>query len=483
MHDRLGTEHTLGDSARARLDDALLRLAIDEHERDALPRMQRLWRYFRNPSEPVGPAAHRLAQEAALPARITGRPGAHPLDPASQRREVVIENDIAWRLQTMVDFLLSRPPRITSLAQDPATRTAIERALDAAWQASGGLAMLQDAALLAHIYGHIDLAVRIDEDTLLTHTDPAAAATSAIRFEPIEPTRGIPILSPADYRALDAYLIHTHQERFTTPRSSTSPRRDRLLGREARPTPPQRTRTAITEVFEPGVWRLLHDGAQVASRTSRLLPGVVPVVHLQNMSQPFRYAGISEVEPLIPLQDELNTRLSDRASRVTLQSFKMYLAKNLDGFDQMPVAPGVVWSTDNPGASIEAFGADADSPSERSHIQEIREALDKISAVPPLAGGVVRAKIGNLSSANALRITLMSLLAKTARKRTAYSAAITRASQLALQALDAARLLPTAEHDRALRIDWPDALPADPASPPASPNEAQAQARASSPER
>jgi len=35
--------------------------------------------------------------------------------------------------------------------------------------------------------------------------------------------------------------------------------------------------------------------------------------------------------------------------------------------------------TDNPDASIESFGGDADSPSERQHIEELREALDRAS--------------------------------------------------------------------------------------------------------
>src|SRR5690606_944669 len=109
----------------------------------------------------------------------------------------------------------------------------------------------------------------------------------------------------------------------------------------------------------------------------RWLPHDLPVVHIQNIAQPFRYEGLGEVEPLIPLQDELNTRLSDRASRVTLQSFKMYLAKGLDGFERAAVGPGQIWSTDNPDAQITAFGGDADSPSERDHIGEVREALDK----------------------------------------------------------------------------------------------------------
>ena len=57
--------------------------------------------------------------------------------------------------------------------------------------------------------------------------------------------------------------------------------------------------------------------------------GFLPIVHIQNVAQPYLYEGISDVEILVPLQDELNTRLSDRASRITFQTFKMYLAKGI----------------------------------------------------------------------------------------------------------------------------------------------------------
>jgi len=192
---------------------------------------------------------------------------------------------------------------------------------------------------------------------------------------------------------------------------------------------------------------------------NRIRPGATPVVDIQNMSQPLRYEGVSEVEALIPLQDELNTRLSDRANRVTMQSFKMYLARGISGFETMPIGPGQVWSTDNEEASVEAFGGDSSSPSEDAHIAEIREALDKQSGVPPLATGVVRAKIGNLSSENALRITLMGLLSKTARKRVTYGRGIAEVCRLVLSALHEAGVLETTESEREVRVQWPDPLP------------------------
>jgi hypothetical protein len=232
----------------------------------------------------------------------------------------------------------------------------------------------------------------------------------------------------------------------------------RLTGGDS---PERPKRSEFLEVISSQRRQVYEDGALVEDDGRPLVPGRLPVVHIQNIAQPFRYEGLGEVEPLIPLQDELNTRLSDRASRVTLQSFKMYLVKGMGEAGKIAVGPGTIWCADDPRASVEAFGGDAACPSEEAHIQEVREALDKQSGVPPLASGVVRAKIGNLTSANALRITLMGVLSKTARKRITYGRGIAAVSSLILAALDHAGILPTDERDRGVKLHWPDPLPED----------------------
>ncbi len=449
---------TLGPFADLGLDAALLRLLLEEHATSTRPRLERFWRYYRNPARwPGGPEAGRarLAQEAGLPARLTrSRPEA---DDRDTRREIVIENDIAWRIQSMVDFMFGRPVQIVSTAADPALRAVIEQTLDAAWEASGGISLLQDMALLGHVYGHADLILR--QPAHFSSADPVQAVAESLRIEVVEPTRGLPLLSASDWRHIDAFIIH-----FARPvnRAHHPSAVLRLLQPGLEPT---RARSTLTEVISAR-WRQVYEqsGAEprlIESTPNTLTPGAIPVVHIQNMSQPFRYEGQGEVEPLIPLQDELNTRLSDRASRVTLQSFKMYLAKGLSGFEKGPVGPGQIWSTDNPDAEIQAFGGDAASPSEDSHIEQVREALDKTSAIPPLASGVVRARIGNLSSANALRITLMGTLAKTARKRITYGRGIAEMSRLILHALDHAAILRTDPRDRNIRLVWADPIPED----------------------
>jgi hypothetical protein len=215
------------------------------------------------------------------------------------------------------------------------------------------------------------------------------------------------------------------------------------------------------QAFRPGARgraELVEDGPSLGVER----PGdTAPIVRVLNLPQPFEAEGLSEVEPLIGLQDELNTRLSDRASRVTMQSFRMYLVKGVTDGGSLPVAPGVVWSTESRDASVTAFGGDAHAPGEEQHIQEVREAMDKVSGVPPVAGGVVQARVGNLSSENALRITLIGLIGKTARKRISVGRGLAEVGRLVLDALDRLGILATEPEDRGVRVDWLDPLPRD----------------------
>ncbi len=452
--------------AQAGLNEQVLQNLLAEHETTTLPRLERLWRYYRNPATGSTRRANGrlpLAQEEGLPRRLRSAATAHTDDRAAHR-EIVIENDIAWRVHTLVDFLFGKRPTIVSLAPDSARRRAIEQLLEAALEASGGAALLQDMALLGAVFGHVDLLLRAQRlfarpQRRGAQQDPAAQLRDAIaqaqdvRFEIVEPRRGIPLLRADDFRVIDAYVV-----RFRT-RSAAQRRSDRLSLVERLRASGSDSGAETIEIFSAQRQQRYENGRLVLDAVNPL--GAVPVVHVQHTSQPFHHQGMGEVEPLIPLQDELNTRLSDRANRVTMQSFKMYLAKGLEGFADgpMPIGPGQIWATDNPDASIEAFGADAESPSEEAHIEDLREAMDKVSAVTPLAAGVLRSRLGSLSSENALRVTLIGLLAKVARLRVSYGGGLTRLFTMALQAFDAAGAFPTAPEERRVRLDWPDPLP------------------------
>ena len=464
------------------LDESFVEYLISEEAPDRGLHFARLWAYYKNDLTPLGvglPEAERSAdwlasarpyyqaQEFGLPARISGRShlgygGAGVPQPAFSRKEVVIENDIGWRIDTGVHFLAGKPVAFESLAGRPEGARAIEAALAAVWQASGGQSLLEELALLGAIYGFVDLAIRVRLDSGdvaeartgggggASPAAPALRAGRTVSLEAIEPPRILPILDEQDYRRL-RYWVQVFRRQAN--RLTGGAPFDRLLGRGGRRV----DEVEVVEILGPSWWQRYEDGRLADEGPNPL--GRIPVVHVQNFANPMHYEGASEVEPLIPLQDELNTRLSDRANRVTFQSFKMYLGKGIDGFEDRPVAPGRMWATDNPDASIEVFGGDAACPSEDAHIEQLREALDKTSGVTPLAAGLLRDQLGNLTSATALKVVLMGTLARVERKRVTYGAGLVEANRLVLDALDRFGVLRTDPADRAIRVLWPDPLP------------------------
>ncbi len=489
---------------QAALDQALSQL-IDVDR----ARYHRFWSYYRNQVDlraalyNPGPAEHpyRQAQEWGLPPRLLGNDGLH------NRKNIVIENDIRWRIDASVDYLFSRSPVLLSTACDPARRAALTTLLNHILAVNGGVLFLQRLALLGAVYGFVDVLVKFqanpgapeapfaqsDDPTggsspalppparsaspvlpAASQSDPVAAPGSMncqndpgvncsheeallplarrIHLEIVEPTRAVPVFCPTDSGRLLAYgQCYDLPGQAAAARPSRWPRLRRAVAAEA--AAPRR----ILDLIEPHRWQRLRDGATIQEGINPL--GRIPLAHVQNLAVPFQFPGFSEVEPLIPLQDELNTRLSDRANRLALQSFKMYLGRGIDDFLSRPIEPGQMWSTDNPAAQVQEFGGDANSPSEQAHLDDLREAMDKTSGVSAIAAGVIKNRLGRLTSAAALRVTLMALLSRTERKRTTYGQGIEQICELALQWLDWSGLFPTRPDQRGIELHWPSPLP------------------------
>src|SRR4051812_20230341 len=127
------------------------------------PRYRRLWAYCRNPMRVIGRGdgdqdrPYRQAQEWGLPARITGVACSNDVFSGEStgvaRKEVVIENDIGWRVETMIDYLFGRPLVIQSAAVDPNRRELIGELLRQIIAANGGILFLQRLALIGTVYG------------------------------------------------------------------------------------------------------------------------------------------------------------------------------------------------------------------------------------------------------------------------------------------------------------------------------------------
>ena len=76
----------------------------------------------------------------------------------------------------------------------------------------------------------------------------------------------------------------------------------------------------------------------------------------------------------------------------------------------------------------------------------------------PVAG-ILRNKLGNLTSAVALRLTLMGMLSKNERKRFTYSEGLKRICEMVLSILDRAGVYRTSAADRDIDIIFPSPLP------------------------
>jgi hypothetical protein len=469
-----------GLESRDTLDAEYLEWLVEERWPQVQARFGKMWEYYANPIMDLRRGDSYLverkvnesgkcyvqSQEYGLPARITGLArcaeagvfGGRPIGDI-QRKEVVIENDIAWRINAAVDFLFGKPISVVSRSPDGVRRAEIEGILKAVFSANGGIGFFQEMAVLGAVYGFVDCMVRpgreiygqINNSSQILTYEGVLEKARAIGLELIEASRALPILDENDYRKVIYYVQHFQQARNELAGGGGMLRR--LLGGSLE----RRQVVSVTEIQSADAWQRYEDKEMVAEGSNPW--GFLPVVHIQNLAQPFYYEGQSDVEPLIPIQDELNTRLSDRASRITMQSFKMYLGKGIEGFSEKPVSPGVMWCTDNPEAAIEEFGGDEGNVSESQHIAEIREAMDKISGMTPLAAGVIRSKIGNLTSAVALKLTLMGTLSKTERKRFTYGEGLKNISRMVLEILDRANIYKTAERDREVEAVFADPLP------------------------
>lgn len=460
----------------AGLDEGFVRWLVEEKSVDFHQHYTKLWEYYSNRfiESAAGSGGsysgrwYEQGQEYGLPARITGmvQSGAGGVfggrqAGGSQRKEVVIENDIGWRVNAGVDFLFGRGVSFISRSPDNQKRTKIEKLLKGVFAASGGTCFFQDMAVLGSVYGFVDCFVRPGGQLLERFVggggpigeDELCQVGDWVGLELIEAPRALPVLDEGDYRQIKCYIQHYWQLK------NEIEQRNSFLSAivDSRGRSNKRRRVAVTEIISDRWWQVYENGELLDQM--EVAWGFLPVVHIQNIAQPGCYEGLSDVEPLIPLQDELNTRLSDRAARITLQSFKMYLGKGIEGFQERPICPGQMWHTDNMEASIEEFGGEGATPSEDLHIAEIREALDKASGVSPVVAGVLKNRLGNLTSRVALELTLMGMLSKTERKRFTYGAGIKRICRMVLGMFDMAGVLSTDESEREVEVVFASALP------------------------
>ena len=289
------------------LDADYLDWLVDEQSPAIHRHFSRLWDYYANPRCEVvaGGASERKvsesgrcyvqAQEYGLPSRITGLahgPQGDVFDSRAvkdvQRKEVVVENDIAWRVNAAADFLFGRPVNVISKAADGRKRSNIEAIIKALFAANGGLGFFQDMAVLGSVYGFVDCFIRPDPGiteriasrppTQQPSLEAVLHLAQAIDLELIEAPRALPVLDEDDYRIVRFYVQHFHQKKNAVTRKNSF--LARLLARTGQ-TSDARQVVAVTEITSPEHWQRYEDKVLVAE--GEIPWGFLPVVHIQNI--------------------------------------------------------------------------------------------------------------------------------------------------------------------------------------------------------
>jgi hypothetical protein len=185
--------------------------------------------------------------------------------------------------------------------------------------------------------------------------------------------------------------------------------------------------------------------------------GTIPFVHVPNLPPPNSFWGRSDLADVIPLNRELNERLSDQADAIRFHADPPVVFMGVEGHDAVRIGPGTVWDLP-PGADVKLLEWRGSGPAVREHIELVLRALYETAETPRTAFG----DNGRQLSGVALETELRPLVQKTLRKRVVWTAALRRRCRLIFHIAERVGLLPEGAA-RALRprVIWPAMLPQD----------------------
>ncbi len=182
--------------------------------------------------------------------------------------------------------------------------------------------------------------------------------------------------------------------------------------------------------------------------------GFIPFVHIPNARPANEFWGISDLKDVMPLNRELNERMSDVADVIRFHSDPPVVFKGVREHSSLAVGPGTVWDLPE-GAEVELLEWRGQAPAVQEHIERVMRALHDVAETPKTAFG----DSGRLLSGVALETEMQPLIQKTLRKRIWWSAGLRRRNRYILRIAELQGIGSFAPYRS--RIIWPPLLPAD----------------------
>jgi hypothetical protein len=210
------------------------------------------------------------------------------------------------------------------------------------------------------------------------------------------------------------------------------------------------------EVWTAGRFQLVVDGQVVRDGPNPY--GFIPFVHVANLQPPNSSWGESDLTHLIPLNRELDERMSDQADMIRYHADPPVVFRGIEEHSDLPVGPGTVWDLPRD-ADVSLLEWRGNAPAVQDHIERVLRAMYDVSETPRTSFG----DSGRLLSGVALETELQPLVHRTLRKRVIWGAALHRCARLMLQLaerLEPGRA-PGAFAPYRAQVVWPQMLPRD----------------------
>ena len=187
----------------------------------------------------------------------------------------------------------------------------------------------------------------------------------------------------------------------------------------------------IVEVWTAQEFELWIDGAQVEKKPNPY--GFIPFIIYPNLREPKKFWGLSDLQPIMEPQRELNRAMSQLSRILELSGNPIAVLENVEESEDIAVRPGAVWNVPE---DAKAYLLDLlQGGGVNLHIDYINllyRILHDVSESPRAAFGGTERDLSGV----ALEIELQPLLQKVRRKRLIRTAAYNRRNRLILRLLE-----------------------------------------------
>jgi len=186
--------------------------------------------------------------------------------------------------------------------------------------------------------------------------------------------------------------------------------------------------------------------------------GFIPFVHVPNLPLANESWGQSDLVDVIPINREINERVSDQADVIRFHADPPVVFKGVNDREDLAVGPGSVW--DLPiDADVKLLEWQGQPVAVQEHIERLYRTLYEVTETPRTSFG----DAGGQLTGVALEIQLRPVIQRTLRRRVWWGRALRQRAMMTLRLIDRyhQRRVVVSPDDYRVRVIWPPMLPRD----------------------